>query len=241
MLSPTVMLTAGHCTSSGGVANFRTWVKLTPEISFADRLPADTLATYLDNPAHGWIKGIAHPHPQFSDFSQFPRTYDVGVIVLNQAVALAQFGALPPQGFLESIGGKGGNSDNRFTAVGYGLQGFIKPFFSDIYARYQGTTRLIELKSTTDGGQSAKFTNNPGLGGGTCFGDSGGPIFYGTSNMVTAATVSFGNTPCIVASITTSAWTPKSPSISSTRSSHKSNGHGWTRIHTDKTQACLSA
>ncbi len=54
----------------------------------------------------------------------------------------------------------------------------------------------MELKSTNDGGQSAKFTNNPGLGGVTCFSDSGGPIFFGTSNMVTAVT-SWGITPCI--------------------------------------------
>jgi hypothetical protein len=197
MLSSTVMLTAGHCTSSGGLVNTNTWVKLTPTISFADRLPNEnTLADYLNNPNHGWVKGSAVPHPKFSDFSQFPLTYDVGVIVLQQPLSLSQFGALPPQGFLETVAGKGGNRDNRFTVVGYGLQGFIKPFASDTFARFQGTVRLIELKSTFDGGQSAKFTNNPGLGGGACFGDSGGPIFYGTSNMITAI-VSFGTTPCI--------------------------------------------
>jgi hypothetical protein len=195
MLSPTVMVTAGHCTSSGGVPNLQTWVKLTPTISFTDRLPSEnTLPEYLDNPDHGWIKGSATPHPKFSDFSQFPRTYDVGVVVLQQPVTLSQFATLPPEGFLENVGGKGGNRDNRFTVVGYGAQGVIKPFASDIYARFQGTVRLIELKSTIDGGQSAKFTNNPGLGGGACFGDSGGPIFSG--DMVTAV-VSFGRTPCI--------------------------------------------
>jgi secreted trypsin-like serine protease len=67
----------------------------------------------------------------------------------------------------------------------------------DIFARYAGTTRLIEVKSTTNGdSHSAKFTNNPGRGGGTCFGDSGGPIFYGTTNIIGAIT-SFGHTPCI--------------------------------------------
>src|SRR4051812_17304450 len=32
MLSPTVMLTAGHCTAEFGVPNSRTWVKFTPDI-----------------------------------------------------------------------------------------------------------------------------------------------------------------------------------------------------------------
>jgi secreted trypsin-like serine protease len=43
---------------------------------------------------------------------------------------------------------------------------------------------------------TAKYTNNPGTGGGTCFGDSGGPIFYSNTNMVVSV-VSWGITPCI--------------------------------------------
>jgi hypothetical protein len=44
--------------------------------------------------------------------------------------------------------------------------------------------KLIETGSSwTGGGMSAKFTNNPGTGGGTCFGDSGGPIFYKDTNV----------------------------------------------------------
>ncbi len=52
--------------------------------------------------------------------------------------------------------------------------------------------------STYDGDQaSAKFTNDPGsTTGGSCYGDSGGPIFYGNSNVVSAV-VSWGITPCI--------------------------------------------
>jgi hypothetical protein len=193
MLSPTIMLTAGHCTSSNGITNLNTWVKTTPTISFADALPGETtFPLYLNNPAHGWVKGVAIPHPQFDDFSQFPLIYDVGVIVLDQALSLSQFGTLPPEGFLATVKA----SDNQFTVVGYGVQGFIKPFARRIYSRYRGTVRLIELNSAFDGGQTAKFTNNPGIGGGTCFGDSGGPIFFGNTNIITA-TVSFGITPCI--------------------------------------------
>ena len=106
---------------------------------------------------------------------------------------LPTYGELPPLGFLSSIKKA---ADNSFTVVGYGLQGFIKPFASDIWARYVGETKLIELNSRTNGGQSAKFTNNPGTGGGTCFGDSGGPIFYKDTSVVVAV-VSFGKTPCI--------------------------------------------
>ncbi len=132
----------------------------------------------------------------YDDFAQFPRTYDVGVVLLDEPVILGTYGELPPEDFLQTLTTKRSRTENRFTLVGYGMQGVIRPFDSDIWERYQGTLQLIELNGARNGGQSAKFTSNPGLGGGSCFGDSGGPIFYGQTNMITAV-VSWGITPCI--------------------------------------------
>lgn len=193
LLAPTVLLTAGHCTSEGGLPNFNTWAKFTPSISFPGRENYPSLGAYLDDKKNGWIKGNAFPHPEYRDFAQFPATYDVGVVILKQRVPMIAYGALPPEGFLTTIRSA---RDNNFTVVGYGMQGYIKPFFEDIYERYQGKVRLVELNSTSDAGMSAKFTNNPGIGGGSCFGDSGGPVFYANTNMVVAV-VSWGITPCI--------------------------------------------
>lgn len=193
LLSPTVLLTAGHCTEEGGVANLNTWAKFTPVISFPGRENYSSLVEYLDDRKNGWVKGEAIAHPRYDDFAQFPETFDIGVVLLRSRVTRSTYGALPPEGFLETIRRA---ADNRFTVVGYGMQGFIKPFREDVFERYQGQVRLVELNSTFDGGMSAKFTNNPGIGGGSCFGDSGGPVFYGGSNMVTAV-VSWGITPCI--------------------------------------------
>jgi trypsin len=193
LMNSTVLLTAGHCTEEAGQANLRTWAKFTPAISFDGRQNYPSLGDFLDDKKNGWIKGTAVAHPNYDDFAQFPLTYDVGVVVLSRGVAADTYGALPPIGFLAGIRT---SQDNRFTTVGYGMQGLIKPFLEDTYARYQGQVRLLELNSMSDGGQSGKFSNNPGTGGGTCFGDSGGPVFYGTTNMVTAV-VSWGITPCI--------------------------------------------
>lgn len=190
LLSPTVMLTAGHCVESEGNTNDVTYVRFT-ENALADRGDYPSTQAWLD--AEWILAEEVIPHPQFSDFSGFPNTYDVGLVILSEPVNLPTYGALPEIGLLESLRGQ----NKLFTAVGYGMQGLIKPFNSDIFARYAGTTRLIEVKSTTNGdSHSAKFTNNPGRGGGTCLGDSGGPIFYGTTNIIGAIT-SFGHTPCI--------------------------------------------
>jgi hypothetical protein len=182
LISPTVVLTAGHC-AEGAVAA-RIWfdadVDANPEYPFGGSTS---------------VEGTPYYHPLYGGF---PQTYDVGVVVLDEPVTDRGYGALPAEGLLETMVRKPA-SERRFTVVGYGLQGYIKPFYSADRVRYRGDVTLIELNSTFAGGHSAKFTNNPGLGngsGGSCFGDSGGPVFVANSNVV-AAVVSWGITPCI--------------------------------------------
>jgi hypothetical protein len=194
LLSPTVMLTAGHCVEGGGVENEVTYVRFT-EKALEDREDYPSLQAWLD--AEWILASDVIPHPQFDDFAEFPSTFDVGLVILSEPVLLGTYGVLPSEGFLAQVKA-GKQRDNWWTAVGYGAQGILNPFESDEFARYRTTARLIELNSTNNGpGSSAKFTNNPGGGkGGTCFGDSGGPIFYQDTPII-GAVVSFGITPCI--------------------------------------------
>jgi len=195
MLNPTVMLTAGHCTEEGGVTNLNTWVSFASNITVSTGCNGDRtcIRKYFNNAKNGWIPGTPHPHPLYNDYAQFPQTYDAGIVVLSKAVQFSTYGELPSLNFLDTIRTA---AENHFTAVGYGMQGDIPAFYSDIWARYVGQTQLLELKSTWDGGQTAKYSNNPGIGGGTCYGDSGGPIFYSNTNIVVSV-VSWGQTPCI--------------------------------------------
>lgn len=196
LLDSTTVLTAGHCTEEGGVVNARTYFMTAEDVrATRDPVTEEDREVWL---ANDWIAASAvYPHPQYDDFAQFPATYDVGIVKLSQPVQLSVYGQLPDLGLLETL--KGQQKHAAFTVVGYGLQGYIDPFASEIWARYKGTVSLIELNSTFAGGASAKFSNNPGQGngsGGSCFGDSGGPVFYQNSNTVVAV-VSWGNTPCI--------------------------------------------
>ncbi|MGH8176140.1 MAG: S1 family peptidase [Steroidobacter sp.] len=195
LISPTVMLTAGHCVEGGGVENSETYVRFTEHaLDGIEDYP--TTQAWLDAE---WIPAAdVIPHPQFDDFAAFPSTFDVGLVILSEPVMLPVYGVLPSEGLLQQVKSQKGNKNNWWTAVGYGAQGVINPFASDDYSRYQTTARLVELNSTNTGpGSSAKFTNNPGGGkGGTCFGDSGGPVFYQDTPII-GAIVSFGITPCI--------------------------------------------
>ena len=197
LLSPTVMLTAGHCVEESGNVNDVTYVRFDE-----DALEGiDEFATLSDWFADRWIEATqVIPHPDYDDYSAFPETFDVGLVILSEPVFVSTYGVLPDEGMLEAIKAQKGNKDNWFINVGYGSFGVNLPFVGDTsaYGRYKSITRLIELNGANNGSDSsAKFSNNPGAGrGGTCFGDSGGPVFYQDTPIITAV-VSFGYTPCI--------------------------------------------
>jgi secreted trypsin-like serine protease len=184
LLSPTVMLTAGHCTfgTSGG----RVW------------FDADVGA---GRPGNGYPfsggTGIEfveiYTHPNYVDEAFY--LFDVGVAILSEPVYLDEYGTLANVGLLDGLAVRRGLQDTSFTVVGYGLQSVVPTLQADL-VRYRGDVKLIDVKGVfgIPAGVSASFTNNPGKGngsGGTCFGDSGGPIFHGDSNVIAAVT-SFG-------------------------------------------------
>lgn len=199
LLSPTVVLTAGHCTEEAGNVNDVTYVR-NDQDALAGIDNYDSTLAWLD--AEWVLADSAIPHPDYDDFAEFPDTYDVGLVILPDTGAfddLNTYGELAEVGLLDELMG-GKPKDRRFTVVGYGLQGYVPAFYSDEYKRYYGSTTLINVNSANVGDDvSAVFTNNPGKGngqGGSCFGDSGGPVVKEGTNQI-AAIVSFGFTPCI--------------------------------------------
>lgn len=189
MIAPRVMLTAGHCVAEAGNINDVTYVRFVESAldGLGDYLPS--VQDWLD--AEWFAVTTVIPHPLWDDYARFPNTYDIGVVILEEEYFPSNgFGEIPPLGFLETLKGR----DKRdFLSVGYGVQGTLKPFAMDEYERYKGHVRLLEVNSffSGKGSQSAKFSNNPGVGGGTCYGDSGGPTFFQNGNLVVSVT-SFG-------------------------------------------------
>jgi hypothetical protein len=105
-------------------------------------------------------------------------------------VTLPEYGQLPTLGLLDQLCRE--DKHQPYTAVGYGLEGSGPKTSFGGDTRRRAELQLVNLNGVlgTGKGTSAKFSSNANTGG-TCFGDSGGPIFVsGTTTLV--AVVSFG-------------------------------------------------
>ena len=205
LLSPTVVITAGHCTEEAGAVNLNTWVRNDPDLDAAfttERPSYPSTRAWLNAT---WSKGQAIPHPQYDDYALFPDTFDVGVVLLSTPIYVAQYGALPTLRQFEYLRkSRGSMADRRAVVVGYGLQGKIPAFSQDDWVRYRGESSVANLENgNVLGYQNFQFTNSPGKGhgvGGTCSGDSGGPAFWidpatGRETNIVMAVNSYGIAP----------------------------------------------
>lgn len=183
LLSPTVVLTAGHCT--WGTSGARVWF----ESEITD--PAF--------PAGGGsaIEGTAYTHPDFDNFASSPNTSDLGVVVLDQPVHGVAYAALPEIGALDHIDQRRGHHEQSFEIVGYGLQSVVPVERADL-VRHRATPRLQNLRNALTDGWSLQLSVNAGTRnpGGACFGDSGGPAFVGDS-LVLAGVSSLVSRNCV--------------------------------------------
>jgi V8-like Glu-specific endopeptidase len=181
LLSPTLFLTAGHCTEAP-TARVEIWFAADVESG----IPANGY------PYKGNVSGKPYTHPSYNP-NAFYR-YDLGVVVLNKARKMAEYGALPKQDVLDKLATQRGVQNVNFTAVGYGLQKSFPDQASFLEnnkrVRMVAYPHLVQINTGLTGDFSVLLSNNANTGG-TCFGDSGGPNFIGDSNVVGGVT-SFG-------------------------------------------------
>ena len=181
LISPTLFLTAGHCTEAPA-AHVEIWF----DADVQSGIPANGY------PLTGEASGTPYTHPQYDPNAFY--LHDLGVVVLDEPVDASTYGALPSLNQLDALKSGKVKQDTFFTAVGYGLQKAFPDAASwkDVALRVRMVShpRLIQINTGYTGDGSMILSNNANTGG-TCFGDSGGPNFLGDSNVVAGVT-SFG-------------------------------------------------
>ena len=179
LIAPKVVLTAGHCAGEPGEFS---------GMRIFNEADVQHDPTYPNPGGPNTIEATEwHAHPLFTENLFF--LHDVGVVLLSKQVKLAagQYGKLPTQDQLDALKP---SAATVFTAVGYGLQEINPVHIESQRIRMFAEPHLIQINGSTVGDFSMLLSNNSSTGG-TCFGDSGGPNYLGTSNVIAGVT-SFG-------------------------------------------------
>jgi hypothetical protein len=175
LISPTVFLTAAHCTIDPERLGFRVFV--TFDTAFT---PTSTL-----------YEGTPHTNPGYSQAQGDPG--DIAVVTFEHPIRGITPAALPSAGLFDRMKADHTLDNQGFTAVGYGVHetnpgGGPKtfPFTSD---RWRAVSSFNSLNNPW-----LRLSQNDATGnGGTCYGDSGGPNFLGSganeTSIIAAITV----------------------------------------------------
>jgi len=191
LLSPTVLLTAGHCASNYPDEPYSGMRVFTE----SDVENGDNSYPYAGNNSIEAESWAAHPDYETEDPFYF---HDVGIVILEEpgVVGLDVYGVLPELDQFDGLVLPSGKRDKtEFTSVGYGQQAIFTDeaqweLESD---RIRMVAHPFLLQTNVEGitGDYSMLLSNNHSTGGTCFGDSGGPNFLGDTNIVAGVT-SFG-------------------------------------------------
>jgi secreted trypsin-like serine protease len=193
LVAPRVVLTAAHCTYldiGKVIVTFDPVISRTPEEAERDipRAADDTgpddaisalgysskdLSKSRYKGDQTWFLGSAVTHPQYSDFTDIDNWNDTGVIILEKAPGLPTT-PLAPENYLDQFEQPLFHS-TVFLMIGYGTEVRGNPPTAErqpIVRRFTTEVgqQLFDQVYQTNGNE-----NDPRAGGGTCFGDSGGP------------------------------------------------------------------
>jgi hypothetical protein len=196
LLTPTVFLTAGHCTdATTGATHARLWFQQDAGVGFD---PATGTPAPSGYPVSSDVTSSHLYNFGFSESLSLPNLRDVGIVVLDKPITVGDegyaggFASIASVGSLDRLATQRGRQDVTFTASGYGLSLSNPVKTVSFRERLMATEELINLGNHLTDGFNIQTTANPGNGkGGTCGGDSGGPLLYDSTNTIVAVN-SFG-------------------------------------------------
>ncbi len=193
LISSTVFVTAGHCTEApvaSAVVFFDSDMEPDPSL-FGVPSPGE----FYDDTVGDGVRGDVYVHPLYLPGAFF--LYDLGVVTLDEPVELDEYAVLPDAGVVDTL--EKGRKGTTVTAVGYGLQAASQnPVKADKtqadLTRYQADLMIVDTRGAAGigsiPGSNSMILSGDAKHGGTCFGDSGGPLLVGDNVLI--GVTSFG-------------------------------------------------
>jgi len=202
LISPTKLLTAGHCTApNSGAVTARVYFQQDAGANFDPVTEVDPITGYPETCAPGTLGSYCATSHELHDFGftglTLPETHDAGLVILDQPIYAAEYGELAPAGTLDALAQGRGTKNTVFTVSGYGLTLRVQDHSAlanvSFRSRLMARATLVNLRSALTDGYNLQTQGNGSGRGGTCSGDSGGPVFLGDarSNQIVGIT-SFG-------------------------------------------------
>jgi Trypsin len=187
LLTDTVFLTAGHCADLGeGAVSARIYFEQDAGANYDPVTEVDPVSGY---PETGGITAHTLYSYGFANFAGFPNTLDVGLVILDAPVQtiypnIDSYASLAAAGTLDAYGT---GPEATVTVSGYGLT-YTNPAKTISYrSRLMAETFILNLVSHNTAGFNVQLATNPGGDrGGTCFGDSGGPVLLDDTDVIVA-------------------------------------------------------
>ena len=200
LVSPTVFLTASHCTA------------------FLQSDPRPEFVTFDETDVEPYPDGLIPATPRTNPAYRGGSRDDVSVMILSTPVTIRPAQLPQRVGYLETLPL---NQSTKLTVVGYGtseqviIKGENGPQFPFEGDRGYGIGTFNALTP-----QWLKVSQNAALGdSGACYGDSGGPTFLGAApndgDIVLAVTTT-GDTPCYSTNVASRTDTPSARAFLST-------------------------
>jgi secreted trypsin-like serine protease len=214
LLSPTVMLTAGHCTNDDSLpdgavaAHARVWFLQDVGSHYDAATEHDPVTGYPDSCTGTLGNGIAEGwcaesstmfNYGFDNFAGFPNIHDLGIVILDQPVDLDEYASLATANTVDALVKARGTQDTTMRVSGYGLSyrlitppkgpnaGGSHNLTVSFRLRLQADEIFTNLYNNNSQGYTLVANGNGNDKGGTCNGDSGGPVFWpATSNRIVA-------------------------------------------------------